>query len=251
VAALASRGNTLGAAPTGAGKTIMLSAVTGEMIGDGAKACVLAHRDELTAQRRLRARGVVQDQADHQLGQRHPHLLGRHPPVQRDRLDVAGSGEQVELLRGRSSAHGYLPESPLGTPMVRSNPQIAMRRRSALPTALPEPQPWRPAWPLPASIDRQHDRTSKPRSPVDDWKRHRSGYSETPPSLASRSPREGKPIDPPKDATDREAHAPRSCGRSVIELYNHQWPHAAHGGQPPAVVCFNSIETDQQVLAVA
>ena len=42
VAALASRGNTLGVAPTGAGKTIMLSAVTGEMIGDGAKACVLA-----------------------------------------------------------------------------------------------------------------------------------------------------------------------------------------------------------------
>ena len=33
VAALASRGNTLGVAPTGAGKTIMLSAVTGEMIG--------------------------------------------------------------------------------------------------------------------------------------------------------------------------------------------------------------------------
>ena len=38
VAALATRGNTLGVAPTGAGKTIMLSAVTGEMIGDGAKA---------------------------------------------------------------------------------------------------------------------------------------------------------------------------------------------------------------------
>ena len=36
VAALASRRNTLGVAPTGAGKTIMLSAVTGEMIGAGA-----------------------------------------------------------------------------------------------------------------------------------------------------------------------------------------------------------------------
>ena len=55
VAALASRGNTLGVAPTGAGKTIMLSAVTGEMIGDGAKACVLAHRDELVS--RLIAHG--------------------------------------------------------------------------------------------------------------------------------------------------------------------------------------------------
>jgi superfamily II DNA or RNA helicase len=59
VAALASRGNTLGVAPTGAGKTIMLSAVTGEMIGNGAKACVLAHRDELTAQNRTKFQRVV------------------------------------------------------------------------------------------------------------------------------------------------------------------------------------------------
>ena len=36
-----------------------------------------------------------------------------------------------------------------------------------------------------------------------------------------------------------------------ITFYNHQRPHAAHGGQPSAVVYFNSIETDQQVQAVA
>ena len=59
VAALGQHGNTLGVAPTGAGKTIMLSAVTGEMIGDGAKACVLAHRDELTAQNRAKFQRVV------------------------------------------------------------------------------------------------------------------------------------------------------------------------------------------------
>ena len=53
VAALDAHSNTLGVAPTGAGKTIMLSAVTGKMIGDsGARAAVLAHRDELTAQNR-------------------------------------------------------------------------------------------------------------------------------------------------------------------------------------------------------
>jgi superfamily II DNA or RNA helicase len=53
VAALGAQPNTLGVAPTGAGKTIMLSAVAGNMIGDsGAKAAVLAHRDELTAQNR-------------------------------------------------------------------------------------------------------------------------------------------------------------------------------------------------------
>jgi DNA repair protein RadD len=51
IAALHEHGNTLGTAPTGAGKTIMLSAVVGDMIKDSAaKACVLAHRDELTDQ---------------------------------------------------------------------------------------------------------------------------------------------------------------------------------------------------------
>ena len=52
LAALSTHGNTLGIAPTGSGKTIMLSAVAGEMVAGGAKACVLAHRDELTAQNR-------------------------------------------------------------------------------------------------------------------------------------------------------------------------------------------------------
>ena len=36
-----------------------------------------------------------------------------------------------------------------------------------------------------------------------------------------------------------------------IAFYNHHRPHTAHGGQPPAVVYFNTIETDQQVQAVA
>lgn len=53
LAALKKHGDTLGVAPTAAGKTIMLSAVAGRLLeGSGAKACVLAHRDELTAQNR-------------------------------------------------------------------------------------------------------------------------------------------------------------------------------------------------------
>ena len=36
-----------------------------------------------------------------------------------------------------------------------------------------------------------------------------------------------------------------------ITFYNHQRPHAAHSGQPPAVVYFNQIETDQQGQRVA
>ena len=55
VQALEDHGNTLGVAPTGAGKTIMLSGVVGKMLGGtDAKAAVLAHRDELTAQNVLK-----------------------------------------------------------------------------------------------------------------------------------------------------------------------------------------------------
>ncbi|WP_240558522.1 DEAD/DEAH box helicase [Paracoccus contaminans] len=61
LAALSTRDNTLGVAPTGAGKTIMLSAVTGRMTGDGAKACVLVRRDELTSQNRAKFARVNPD----------------------------------------------------------------------------------------------------------------------------------------------------------------------------------------------
>jgi DNA repair protein RadD len=52
IAALIDSGSTLGVAPTGAGKTICLSAVVGELTRSTAsfKTCVLAHRDELTYQ---------------------------------------------------------------------------------------------------------------------------------------------------------------------------------------------------------
>lgn len=51
LAALKEHANTLGVAPTGAGKTYMLSGLIGQWLdGSDAKACVLAHRDELTAQ---------------------------------------------------------------------------------------------------------------------------------------------------------------------------------------------------------
>lgn len=53
VSALKRHGDTVGVAPTGSGKTIMLSATAGEFLHNpDAKACVLAHRDELTAQNR-------------------------------------------------------------------------------------------------------------------------------------------------------------------------------------------------------
>ena len=53
--ALSQHGNTLAVAPTGSGKTIMLSAVAGSLLAEhDAKACILAHRTELTHQNRTK-----------------------------------------------------------------------------------------------------------------------------------------------------------------------------------------------------
>ena len=52
VAALDEHGNTLGVAPTGAGKTVMLSAIVGDYVNKGASALVIQHRDELVSQNR-------------------------------------------------------------------------------------------------------------------------------------------------------------------------------------------------------
>lgn len=55
VAALDEHRNTLGIAPTGAGKTVMLSAAAGRILSHrDARACILAHRDELVAQNRAK-----------------------------------------------------------------------------------------------------------------------------------------------------------------------------------------------------
>lgn len=59
VTALKEHGNTLAVAPTGAGKTIMLSAVLGDLFKeDTSRACVLAHRDELTVQNQSKFKRV-------------------------------------------------------------------------------------------------------------------------------------------------------------------------------------------------
>ncbi|MCW7536245.1 DEAD/DEAH box helicase [Aquabacterium sp. A7-Y] len=59
LAALGQHHNTLCVAPTGAGKTVMLSAVAGSVLANpDAKACVLAHRDELTGQNRAKFQRV-------------------------------------------------------------------------------------------------------------------------------------------------------------------------------------------------
>ncbi len=51
-------------------------------------------------------------------------------------------------------------------------------------------------------------------------------------------------------AWETGSQARAGVGRRIA-FYKHQCPHAAHGGQPPAVVYFNATQTDQQVQAVA
>ena len=62
LAALCDHGNTLSIASTGFGKTIALSAVVAKSLeGSDSKACILAHRDELTAQNRAKFGRVAPD----------------------------------------------------------------------------------------------------------------------------------------------------------------------------------------------
>lgn len=60
--ALGKHGNTLGVAPTGSGKTVMLSAAVGRLLEKGAEyALILQHRDELTTQNRRTFHAVNPD----------------------------------------------------------------------------------------------------------------------------------------------------------------------------------------------
>lgn len=62
LAALSQHGNTLAVAPTGSGKTLMLSAVAGKLLVEpDTKACILAHRTELTDQNRVKFSRVNPD----------------------------------------------------------------------------------------------------------------------------------------------------------------------------------------------
>jgi DNA repair protein RadD len=59
LSALREHGNTLGVAPTGAGKSLMMAAITGSLVGAQGRAIVVQHRDELTAQNRDKFRKIV------------------------------------------------------------------------------------------------------------------------------------------------------------------------------------------------
>src|ERR1700704_1687672 len=64
------------------------------------------------------------------------------------------------------------------------------------------------------------DRTSRPESPAIARMPDQRGCNGKPLCQPSQPPHEYGPGIRPKDATDKEAHTPRSRGRSVVVLYN-------------------------------
>ncbi len=109
-----------------------------------------------------------------------------------------------------------------------------LKKELARVSELAKPSLRQPASPRLVSTGRPPDRTSRREPPAAAPMRYRSGYSETQPSLPSRSPREHEQFSPPKGAKGRAPRALRSRGCSVIELYNTVRPHSALGYRPPA-----------------
>lgn len=113
--ALRTRNNTLGVAPTGAGKTVMLSAVGRDALADGAeRILVLQHRDELVSQNRKEfhkvtanawATGVV-DGSEKNF--RRPVTFAMVPTLARN-LDMMPPVDLMEIDEGHhAAAQSYL-----------------------------------------------------------------------------------------------------------------------------------------------
>ena len=83
------------------------------------------------------------------------------------------------------------------------------------------------------SEGKQPGRTSRPVVPTGELCRRYSESSAEPCRSPSRSPHEHEQRIRPKDATGKEPHAPRSCGRSSAALYNGQRPHSALTARRP------------------
>src|SRR6266850_4726608 len=85
------------------------------------------------------------------------------------------------------------------------------------------------------------DRTSRPESPAIAQMPDQGGCIGKPLCQPSQPPHEYGPGIRPKDATDKEARAPRSRGRSVVVLYNSRRPHSSLDGMTPDQAYFTPL----------
>ncbi len=196
---------------------------------------------------RCLARAVLEQQPRHQAGQGPPRLLGQRPPdrgaraARRRRRD-----EQVGLRNSAprrlpaavsAASHGPLPDSGRGSlpPLPRPKHPSA-RSLSPPPTAAArrKARQRRPAvWTRRTGARRPPARTSSP-APRGVGRRPRRGCTAARWRSLFRSSRGRGRRGRSRDATDTKASAPRSCGRSAVELYNTARPHSALGYRPPA-----------------
>ena len=203
---------------------------------------------------------VFEDEPRHEVRHGLTRLFGEPAPF-RHRLIAARRvrrSEQIALLglavRAHEPAvlawHGRLPGSGRSIRVLRWTPEHSMRAdgqaRDRLfaqatpraPTAPPHPRADRPQA---ASQGRRCGRTSRPELPARGLPGRSCGCSAEPYRIPCRLPRGHERRIRSRDASDRGPAvlpACRSCGCSVVALYNTVRPHASLGYKPPAPEVF-------------
>ena len=195
---------------------------------------------------------VIEDEARQQRRQSLARWRWQRPPFRRRcRVAAAPRSEQIELLRPASTvvsklplaSHGPLPDSgrerPLLLPKHEHSMMRAQPRRPRSPShraipATPEARRYPlEGTPQPALARKPTGRTSKSAVPTADPTRRHHGCSGPHRPPPSRSPHGYERCIPPTDAKDKGPYAPRSCGRSVVALYNRRRPHSSLDGTTP------------------
>ena len=203
---------------------------------------------------------VIEDEAHQQRRQSLARWCWQCPPFRRRcRAAAAPRSEQIELLRSASmvvsklslASHGPLPDSgrerPLLLPKHEHSMMRARPRRPRSPShraipATPEAQRYPlEGTPQPALARKPTDRTSKSAVPTVDPTRRRHGCSGPHRPPPSRSPHEYERCIPPTDAKNKGPYAARSCGRSVVALYNRRRPHSSLDGNTPDQAYFTAL----------
>ena len=162
---------------------------------------------------------------------------------------VRGRTEQIELLHlvpkihgsAAQTSHGHLPDSTRRSPRLRPKPVHSMMAdgppQRAATARRQAPSDRRADRSRHASEDMPTGRTSRSAVPASDPELRCPGCSVQHSRRSSRSPHGPGPHVQTRGASDKEPRArqsPRSCGRSVVALYNAIRPHSSLGYRPPA-----------------
>ena len=140
------------------------------------------------------------------------------------------------MMRAALASHGPLPDSRRERSSLPSEPWESTVLTSTHPPAAPSKPGLRRYPPeeqaQPASAHTRPGRTSREGVPICGTDHHRGG-SEHNRQHSSRRPHQAGRCTRPRGATDTEPRALRSCGRSVVALYNESRPHMALGNRTP------------------